>query len=79
MNSQFSSYTKNELLKKSKKQKTIIIVQVFVVLLMIILAIFSTIEQGISFLTFLPLFFIPMLFVMLYEIKKIKQELSNRN
>jgi hypothetical protein len=38
----------------------------------------STIENGLSFKTFLPLFFAPMLFVMLFEIKNIKKELVTR-
>lgn len=78
MPSQFTSYTTKELIKKLKKQKTLAIVQCVLLLFMVIFAIFSTIEKGISFQTFLPLFFAPMLFVMLFEIKKIKEELKNR-
>ncbi len=78
MASQFSSYTKEELIKKLKKQKSFIIIQGFLILLMLILAVFATLEKGISFLTFLPLFFAPMLFVMLFEVKKIKKELASR-
>ncbi|WP_439130131.1 hypothetical protein [Polaribacter sp.] len=78
MASQFSSYTKEELIKKLKKQKSYVIIQVFLLLLMVVLAVFATLEKGISFLTFLPLFFAPMLFVMLFEIKKIKEELASR-
>ena len=73
-----STYTKTELEKKLKKQKTIAYIQGFVVFLMIIFSIFSTIENGFSFQTFLPLFFAPMFFVMLYEAKKIKKELESR-
>ncbi len=78
MTSQFSTYTKEELIKKLKKQKTFAFIQGFLVLLMIVFAVFSTIEKGISFQTFLPLFFAPMFFVMLYEAKKIKKELLLR-
>ncbi|KGL62002.1 hypothetical protein [Polaribacter sp. Hel1_85] len=78
MASLFSTYTKEELLKKLKKQKTILIIQVIVVILMIVYAVFSTIEKGVSFQTFLPLFFTPMIFVMLFELKKIKKELAQR-
>ena len=78
MASVLSTYTKEELLKKAKNQKMFIIVQAFVILLMIIFGVFSTIENGLSFHTFLPLFFIPMLFVMVYELKKIKKELTSR-
>lgn len=78
MASQFSTYTNEELIKKLKKQKTFAFIQGFVVLLMIVFAVFSTIENGVSFQTFLPLFFAPMFFVMLYEAKKIKKELISR-
>ena len=78
MASQFSSYTKEELTKKLKKQKTFVFIKGFVIFLMIIFAVFSTVENGISFQTFLPLFFAPMFFVMLYEAKKIKKELLSR-
>lgn len=74
-----STYTKKELIKKAKKQKFFILIQGFVILLMVALAIFSTIEEGISFLTFLPFFFIPMEFVMIFELKKINKELASRN
>ena len=78
MNSPFSTYSKKELNKKLKTQKTLLIVQAIVIFLMVILAIFSTLEKGISFQTFSPLFFAPMAFVMYFEMKKIKTELNNR-
>jgi hypothetical protein len=78
MASTFSNYSKEELLKKLKSQKIIAIVQAIVIFLMIIFAIFSTVENGISFQTFLPLFFAPMFFVMIIEVKKIKEELASR-
>jgi amino acid transporter len=73
-----STYTKQELEKKLKSQKRIAIIQGIVVVLMIFLAIFSSIENGISYQTFLPLFFVPMFFVMLFEVKKLKKELVTR-
>mmetsp|Transcript_17771 Transcript_17771/g.20544 ORF Transcript_17771/g.20544 Transcript_17771/m.20544 type:complete len:80 (+) Transcript_17771:3-242(+) len=79
MASQFSAYTKEELIKKLKKQKTMAIIQGFLLLLMLIFAVFSTLEKGISFQTFLPLFFVPMEFVMIFEIKKLKREIASRN
>lgn len=78
MASQFSSYTKEELFKKLKKQKIMLIIQGILVCLMIIFAVFVPIEKGISFQTFLPLFFAPMLLVMFIEMKKIKKELAER-
>tara|TARA_B110000285_G_C14823407_1_gene467575 strand:- start:56 stop:304 length:249 start_codon:yes stop_codon:yes gene_type:complete len=78
MASAFSSYSKDELLKKLKKQKTMAIVQGLVIFLMIVFAVFTTLENGVSFQTFLPLFFAPMLAVMFFEIKKIKKEIASR-
>jgi len=78
MPSLLSTYSKDELLKKLKTQKKMLIIHSFVVFLMIIFAIVSTLEKGFSFHTFLPLFFIPMFFVMLFEMKKIKKELASR-
>lgn len=74
----YSTYSQEELLQKIKKQKTFIIIQGVVIVLMVVLAIISTVDRGISFLTFLPLFFIPMEFVMLYELKKLKKELAKK-
>ena len=78
MASQFSSYTTEELIKKLKKQKVLAIVQSILLLFMVIFAVFYTVEKGVSFQTFLPLFFAPMLFVMIFEMKKIKAELTSR-
>jgi Na+/proline symporter len=78
MASTFSTYIKKELIKKLKNQKTFLIIQSVVIILMLVFGVFSTIEKGMSFHTFLPLFFIPMLFVMLYEMKKIKKEIATR-
>ncbi len=79
MPSVLSTLTKQELSKKIKKQKMFIIMQGFVILLMILFGVFSTLENGVSFHTFLPLFFIPMLFVMFYELRKIKKEFTSRS
>tara|TARA_B100000809_G_scaffold265361_1_gene323960 strand:- start:541 stop:780 length:240 start_codon:yes stop_codon:yes gene_type:complete len=78
MASAFTSYSKDELLKKLKKQKTMAIIQGFVIFLMLVFAIFTTIENGVSFQTFLPLFFAPMSVVMFFEMKKIKKEIDAR-
>ena len=78
MASVLSTHTNKKLKKKLKSQKTIAIIQAIVVVLMIVFSLFSLLEKGISFQTFLPLFFVPMLFVMLFEVKKIKKELASR-
>ncbi|WP_405609863.1 hypothetical protein [Polaribacter sp. Asnod1-A03] len=78
MASEFSTYTKEELLTKLKKQKNFFIIKIVVIILMIVFAVFSTIENGLSFHTFLPLFFIPMSIFMYFDIKNIKKELNQR-
>ena len=78
MASLLSTYTKPELEKKLKTQKTLFLIQSIVIVLMIVFAVFSTLDKGISFQTFLPLFFIPMDIVMYFEIKKIKKELASK-
>lgn len=74
----FTTYTKQELLKKLKTQKTMFAIKCVILVLMIVFAIFSTLENGISFHTFLPLFFIPMSMYMFIEIKKMREELASR-
>ena len=73
-----TTYTKQELLNKLKKQRRMLLIQSVLLLLMVVFATFSFIDKGISFQTFLPLFFVPMLFVMLFEVKKIKKEITLR-
>ena len=79
MASPLSHFSKEELLKKLKTQKQYLLIQTILVVLMVALAVLSTLEKGISFLKFLPLFFIPMQLVMFFELKKIKRELKNKN
>ncbi|QTE24155.1 hypothetical protein [Polaribacter cellanae] len=78
MASLHSTNTTEELKKKIKTQKKMAIIHGFIILLMIAFAIFSSIKNGISFQTFLPLFFIPMEIIMLFELKKLKKELADR-
>lgn len=78
MSSQFSSYSTKEIQQKIKKQQTFVNIKIVVIVLMVILAVVATIENGVSTLTFLPLFFIPMLFIMINELKKLKKELTSR-
>lgn len=71
-----NKYTAKELQQKIRKQKSFILIQVTVVVLMTILAIVATLDKGTTAVTFLPLFFIPMIFVMVFELKKLKKELA---
>lgn len=75
----YKSYSKKALLIKHKKQRTIVIIQFVIVFLMVVLAILATLSNGINGITFLPFFFAPMLFLMIFELKKIKKEVQNRS
>lgn len=78
MASLFSNYSKETLQKKLKSQKKMFYLKVIIVILMIAFSIFYTLENNISFYTFLPLFFIPMTIYMYLEMKKISKELKSR-
>lgn len=73
-----NNFTKEELIKKIKKQKLIAIVHIILLILMVVFAVFSTMAKGVTFHTFLPLFFAPMEIVMLLEIKKLKKDLKSK-
>ena len=79
MLSQFKNYTTDALLKKLKTQKRLAIFHGLIVLFLFIVAVFNTSENGFSFSGFLPLFFLPMQGVFIYEIIKMKKELALRN
>ena len=79
MSSEFSSYTKKELLQKLKKQKLGALIHGFIVFLMILISVSSILDEEITFQTALPLFFIPMQVFLMLEIKKINKELAKRN
>jgi uncharacterized integral membrane protein len=78
MPSPFKNYTKEELLKKAKNQKKVVIIHGLVVVLLFIVAGFNTYENGFSFSSFLPLFFIPMHLILLNDAKKIKEALKHK-
>lgn len=78
MASLYSTYTKKELTKKLKKQRLMVILKAIVIFLMVLFSIYYTVEEGIAFFTFLPLFFIPMWVIMIVEMKNIKKELISR-
>ncbi|WP_238299971.1 hypothetical protein [Polaribacter irgensii] len=61
-----------------KNQKIMFAVKSVILISMVVFAVFSTLEKGISFHTFLPLFFIPMGVYMFIELKKIEKELAQK-
>jgi hypothetical protein len=78
MSSQFSSYSTEELVQKLKKQKRVLILQGVLIILMIVFAVFSTLEKGISFHSFLPLFFSPMFVAIYLDVRNIKKTIQSK-
>jgi len=78
MSSQFSSYSTEELVQKLKKQKRVLILQGVLIILMIVFAVFSTLEKGISFHSFLHLFFSPMFVAIYLDVRNIKKKLKSK-
>ncbi|APZ45975.1 hypothetical protein BW723_06565 [Polaribacter reichenbachii] len=78
MASQFSTYTTEELTKKLKTQKRLSIFHFCIIVLLFLVAIYKTYKEGISFSSFLPLFFIPMQIFFTLDIKKLKKEIASR-
>ena len=76
MASVLSTYTKKELEKKLKTQKRLLVIHSIVIVSMVILVLFSSIENGFSFSSLFPLCFLPMQAFILIEIKNIKKELE---
>ena len=72
-------YSKKELQRKLKKQKLLGLIHGMIVLFLLVIAIINTYNDGISFNTFFPLFFLPMQFVFFYEVKKLKKEIATKN
>ena len=72
-------YTKEELQKKLKSQKLIHPIHGFIIILLFAVAGLQTYENGFSFSSFFPLFFIPMQIFIHLEIKKLKKQLKSRS
>ena len=75
----YSSLSDEELLKNWKTVKTAQITSAVLVGIMIGIAVYSFVKKGLSFFTFFPLFFIPMLSVNSINFKAIKKEVEARN
>jgi len=66
----------NTLKKKAKTFKMILIVYGSVLIMMCIVAFLSTQKDGISFMTFFPLFFLPMEIINYVQFKKVQKEIA---
>lgn len=47
-----------------------------IILVMIVVCILGTVKNGIDFMTFLPVFFIPMLLINYFKIRKLSKEIK---
>lgn len=73
-----SNYSKDELEALLKKNKMYFGIFIGLITVMVIVSFLSIFSQKISFNTFMPLFFIPMLFVYHKQVKEIEKEMSKR-
>lgn len=48
------------------------------ILVMVAVCIYGTVKNGIDFMTFLPVFFLPMLLVNYFKIRKLSKEIKER-
>lgn len=78
MNSPYDTYKTEELKRKLKSQQKSGAIHLVVVILLFITGAYKTYKEGISFYSFLPLFFVPMQVYISVETKKLKKALKNR-
>lgn len=75
---QLTEYTDEELNSQFKKAKTLGSIFAGLIIAMIVLSVFTVYSKKVSFSTYLPLFFLPLLFVFISQIKAIKKEITSR-
>lgn len=61
--------------KKAKTLKVFAIIYATVLVMMVIVSILNTLKSGVSFSTFLPLFFVPIEVLNIYQYKKVTKEI----
>ena len=71
--------TDEELLGRKKKAKSSQIISAVLIGFLVGIAVYSTINKGIGFFTFFPLFFVFLLIKNSSDIKSIEQEIKKRN
>jgi len=68
-----------ELKKKLKTHKATTGILAGLILVMIVISILSLINNKVTFSTYLPLFFLPMLIINLSEIKKLRNKVKSKS
>ncbi|MGM1430836.1 hypothetical protein ACS126_16395 [Sphingobacterium lactis] len=71
--------TDEELLGRKKKAKSSQIISAVLIGFLVGIAVYSTINKGIGFFTFFPLFFVFLLIKNSSDLKNIEQEIKKRN
>lgn len=70
--------TDEELMQEEKKRKTAYLTYSVILGLMVGIAIYSTVEKGLGFFTFFPLFFVPTGVVNRTNYNAVKKEITSR-
>jgi hypothetical protein len=65
---------------KFEEKKLVTVTSALGGLLIVMLAvcIYGTFKNGIDFMTFLPIFFLPMLLINIFKIRKLRKEINER-
>ncbi len=67
-----------ELKTEEKKLKTLTYALTGLILVITVVCIYSTVKDGIDFISFLPVFFLPMLLVNVFKTRKLTKEIKTR-
>jgi hypothetical protein len=67
-----------ELKTEEKKLRTLTYALTGLILVIMVVCIYSTVKNSIDFISFLPVFFLPMLLVNVFKIRKLTKEIKTR-
>ena len=74
----FNKVDDNKLIKEERSRKILLIVFSIFILIMIVAAIYSTITKGVAFVTYLPLFFLPIAVTNYLRYNEARKEMIRR-
>ncbi|MFD0797999.1 hypothetical protein ACFQZJ_11035 [Maribacter chungangensis] len=49
-----------------------------ILIVMVVVCVYGTVQNGVDFMTFLPIFFIPILLVNIFKIGKLRKEIKSK-
>lgn len=49
-----------------------------ILIVMVVVCVYGTVQNGVDFMTFLPIFFIPVLLVNIFKIGKLRKEIKSK-